>query len=97
MDLLAKRYASPFLILDDFIRLQQVCEFVVETLTMIAEERIRDQRWEYWLHRVFDMSFEEYLRLCDEPKHSKETINHKEIGSIISDSKMLVNGLSIEQ
>lgn len=92
MDLLSKRYASPFLIMDDFIRLQQFHEFVVEILNAIAEEKVHNARWEYYLHRVWDMSFEEYVRQCEQPKQGEQYMTNEEIGSVINDSKDLLKG-----
>lgn len=91
MDLLAQRYASPFLILDEFIRLRQLHEFIVSTLTRIADEKVHDARWQFWLHRVFDMTFEDYVRRCEEPAQEAQ-INYTQIGGIISDSKNLLDG-----
>lgn len=92
MDLLAQRYASPFLILDEFVRLKQLHEFIVETLTRIADEKVHSVRWDFWLHRVFDRSFEDYVRLCEEPEAEDKELDCAKIGSIISDSKTLLNG-----
>ena len=39
MDLLAKRYASPFLILDEFIRIGQFQEFINELAKTVSEEK----------------------------------------------------------
>lgn len=91
MDLLAQRYASPYLILDDFIRLRQLHEFIVSILTRIAEEKVHDVRWDFWLHRVFNMTFEDFVRKCEEPDRETE-INYTQIGGIISDSKTLLDG-----
>lgn len=92
MDLLAQRYASPFLILDEFVRLRQLHEFIVETLTRIADEKVHEKRWEFWLHRVIDMTFEDYVRLCEQPPEVEQQMNYAKIGSIINDSKTLLNG-----
>lgn len=91
MDLLAQRYASPYLILDDFIRLRQLHEFIVSILTRIADEKVQDVRWDFWLHRVYNMTFEDYVRKCEEPEKLNE-INYTEIGGILSDSKNLLDG-----
>lgn len=91
MDLLAQRYASPFLILDEFIRLNQLHEFLVQTLSRIADEKVHDARWQFWLHKVFNMTFEDYVRRCEEPEQETQ-INYAQIGGIISDSKELLNG-----
>lgn len=91
MDLLAQRYASPYLILDDFIRLRQLHEFIVSILTRIADEKVQDVRWDFWLHRVYNMTFEDYVRKCEEPEKLND-INYTEIGGILSDSKNLLDG-----
>lgn len=92
MDLLSQRYASPFLILDDFIRLQQLHEFVYEVLKKISEEKVHEARWQYYLHRVYDMSFEEYVRRCEQPQKADKGMTHEEIGTVISDSKKILEG-----
>lgn len=91
MDLLAQRYASPYSILDDFIRLRQLHEFIVEILTRIADERVHEVRWDFWLHKVFNMEFEDFVRKCEEPEMANR-IDYTEIGGIISNSKSLLDG-----
>ncbi len=93
MDLLSQRYASPFLILDEFIRLQQLHEFIVKTMKTIADEKVHEKRWQYYLHRVYDgMSFEEYVRRCEMPEQKSQGMSHEEIGTIINNSKRMVEG-----
>lgn len=92
MDLLSQRYASPYLILNDFIRLQQLHNFVIEIVTKIAEEKAHEARWQYYLHKVFDMSFEEYVRRCEQSQESESSMTHQEIGNVINESKLMLEG-----
>lgn len=92
MDLLAQRYASPFLILDEFIRLHQLYEFTLEVMKTMAEEKKHEVRWQYYLHKVFNMTFEDYVKACDSQKEKEQNMTHEEIGNIINDSKMLLDG-----
>lgn len=94
MDLLSQRYASPFLILDEFIRLQQFHEFIVEILTTIANEKIHDIRWDVWLHKVWDLSFDEFVRKCEQQQ--QKTMSHEQIGDVISESKKMLEGFTPE-
>jgi len=81
------------LILDEFIRLQQLHEFIVVTMKAIADEKVNEKRWQYYIHRVYgDMSFEEYVRRCEAPEQKKQGMSHEEIGTIINDSKRMVEG-----
>ena len=92
MDLLSKRYASPFLIMDEFIRLQQFHDFVYEILKTIAEEKVHNARWEFYLHRVWDMSFEEYVRRCEQPEQGGQYMTNEEIGNVVNDSRDMLKG-----
>ena len=83
MDLLAQRYASPFLILDEFIRIHQLYDFVADILKTIVDEMIHDSRWQFYLHKVYDMTFEEFLRRCEKPQHEGSEMSHEDIGNII--------------
>lgn len=56
MDLLFKRYASPFTLLDEAIRNRQLCEFV----KMLGTEVDNDQLWEFFLHKVSGQTFAEF-------------------------------------
>lgn len=94
MDLLAKRYASPFLILDEFIRLQQLHEFVVEIVTIIGEDDRYQKRWDFWVNRVYNMSFEDFIQACENPAPQAQEMTHQEIGNIINDSMKMLEGFN---
>lgn len=97
MDLLSQRYASPYLIMDDFIRLHQFHDFVVEVLTSIADEKLHETRWQYYLHRVWNMSYEEFVRKCEKPQQSKQYMSNEEIGSVIGESKKILEGFKMPE
>lgn len=56
MDLLFRRYASPFLLLDEVIKNNRLSEFVTEVMESENERRT----WELYLHRVFDKSYSDF-------------------------------------
>ena len=70
MDLLAKRYASPFLILDEIVSRGRLRDFVEELNKELDEERL----WEIWLHKVSVYSDN---RSFDEWKNAV-TVHHEE-------------------
>jgi hypothetical protein len=94
MDLLSQRYASPFLILDEFIRLHQLHDFTLEIFGIIAEEKTHEARWQYYLHKVFDISFEEFVRRCEQPQNQDSGMTHEEIGNVINQSKLMLEGFN---
>lgn len=73
MDLLFKRYASPFLLLDCYIEQSRLFDFIVEFLNIRNEE----MTWDVWLHKVYDKSFDEFRNSIDtmeQNNFSKEQI-----------------------
>lgn len=62
MDLIHKRYASPFPLLDSLIENRQFDEYVQFLLNKEAEDKNDRMLWEYYLHKVFDRSFDEFKK-----------------------------------
>lgn len=59
MDLLFKRYASPFALIDGYIGTGRFCAF----LHNFIHQKEEDDRWEYFLHKVWDKSYTEFCEL----------------------------------
>ena len=62
MDLLFKRYANPFLLLDEMIASSRMLEFVDKVIKIHNEEQENDTLWQFYLHKVFDKTYEAFLR-----------------------------------
>ena len=56
MDLLFKRYADPFTLMDGYIRTSRFCEFI----RGFIEQKKEDDRWEYFIHKVWGKSYDEF-------------------------------------
>ena len=84
MDLVFKRYSSPFLLLDNLIENGRFLEFIMELLDMHEEEQI----YELWLHKCFDKSYEEFKKGL---KKQETDVDDERIGSIINDSFEILN------
>ena len=56
MDLLFKRYADPFSLLDGYIQTSRFCDFLHE-FGKLKEE---DDRWEFFLHKVWNKNYKEF-------------------------------------
>lgn len=96
MDLLSQRYANPYLILDDFIRSGQLHDFSIEVMRMISKEKIHKSRWEFFLHKVWDMPFEEYVAACEDRKEpEKVTMQKEEAVQIIGSSNSLLEKFTL--
>lgn len=89
MDILSQRYGCPFFILDDFIRLNQLHDFVVEITNVINEEKKEQVQWEFYLHKVFDMTYTEYMSKINESE--PEEMSKEEMINIIYESKGIID------
>lgn len=65
MDLLFKRYADPFSLLNGYIQTSRFCEFI----NTFCKQKVEDDRWEFYLHKVWDKTFTEY---CEELQVSQD-------------------------
>ena len=77
-------------ILDKMIHAGRMTEFVQEILRLHNRELMDEARWDYWLHRVFDMSFEDYLAQIDGT--AEEVPSDESVKTTIKDSMGIING-----
>lgn len=92
MDLLFKRYASPFLLLDETIKTGRFSEFVTELVSIVNEETEKedeDTMWEYYLHRIFDKSFADFKK---EMMRSEQPENPVDFETTLQTSYDILNG-----
>lgn len=61
MDRLATRYADPIFLLDGYISTGRFCWF----LKQFADRKREDDRWEFFLHKVWDKSYREFCKELD--------------------------------
>lgn len=83
MDLLFKRYASPFILLDNLIATNSLTQFIIDMLDIVNEEKLL----EYFMHKVFDKSWNDFI---DEVK-PKETKKIDVGATLIKSKNMLKN------
>ena len=86
-DLLYNRYGNPLELLQQMLYTGQLCEFIDELGSIIWEEKAHKDRWEFWLHRVYDMDFNEYVQACERTVvHKPETIDKDRMTEIVKHS-----------
>lgn len=75
MDRLFKRYADPFSFMDGMIRTGRFTEFVESFWNAVCVEKDEETIWEYYLHREFTRSFDDFKK---ELKEINENLNMSE-------------------
>ena len=88
MDLLFKRYASPFLLLDSLILTNSLNNFISNFIDFVN----KDKEWEFFLHKIYDQTWDEF---SDSIKQSN---NHEpiDLGATRIKSKNILNNFTPE-
>ena len=92
MDLLFKRYASPFVLLDSFILTNSLNNFVSDFFDFVIEDRKEKTEWEFFLHKVYDKSWSEF-RSGIKQSDNQEPID---LGATLNKSKNILNNFTPE-
>ena len=77
-------------ILDKMIQTRRLAEFVREVLKIRNQEMLDEARWEFWLHRVFDMTFDQYIAKLD-GTGTDETIPDEVLEATVKDSMGIID------
>ena len=77
-------------ILDKMIHAGRFTEFVQEVLRIRNKEMVEQARWDYWLHRVFEISYKDYLAQVDGT--DEEVPSADAMKTTIQDSMGIITG-----
>lgn len=89
MDLLFKRYASPFSLLDGYIQTGRFCEFINE----FYRQKVESDRWEYYLHKVWDKSYTEFCETL-QVSQDLQTMSETAMETTIQESMNILGNFS---
>ena len=92
MDLLFKRYASPFILIDNLILIGSSSSFIDDLIDFINKEKKEQINWEFFLHKVFDKSWKEFSDEVSQPIDDKEI----DLGATVKKSKDMLNNFTPE-
>ena len=88
MDLLFKRYASPFVLLDNLLLTNSLDNFIVDLFDIINREREEQTQWEFFLHKIYDESWNDFCNRIKSEEQSKTV----DLGATLTkSSEMLIN------
>ena len=92
MDLLFKRYADPFSLMNGYIQTARFCEFI----NAVIKQKNEDDRWEYFLHKVWDKSFDEF---CEALQTSQDlhAMSDEEIETTVKNSMNILGNFNPEK
>lgn len=90
-----RRYASPMVLLDQMIRCKRLHEFVCEFVNIQNEELEEQTRWDFWLHKVFDQTFREFLDGVENAQSQAERPSDEELETTVRNSMEILNGFCL--
>ena len=89
--MLFQRYASPMIILDRMIQTGRFLEFVCEFIRLRNEELEDQTKWEFYLHKVFDMTYQDYLAQTGGTAESGDDMTPDALQSTVKESMGIIN------
>ena len=93
-DVLYQRYGDPTMLLDNMIRAGRLSEFVDEFITIKNEETKDKTLWEFFLHKVYDKTYSDYLKEVDGPSEP-ETADMEQIETTVKNSMNLLDSFDM--
>ena len=96
MDLLFKRYASPFLFMDGMIHAGRFDEFVIDFIKTVNLELEEKYDWEFFLHKVYDKSYKEFKEEIKTNQQNQE-MSQGNIEATIQHSMDIMKNFNPEQ
>ena len=92
MDLLFKRYADPFSLLDGYIRTARMCEFI----SAFVKRKQEEDRWEFYLHKVWDKSWSEFCETLQTAQDVQE-MSEDDIETTVKKSMAILGNFHPEE
>lgn len=96
MDSLFKRYANPFLFMDGMIQTGRFEFFVRSFWKEIHEEEDEKTLWDYYIHRVFDGSFNDFRKGIEDDKKNR-SMSEQTMETTIKQSMNILHNFSPEK
>ena len=92
MDLLFSRYASPFVLLDNLILTNSLSDFIDDMFKFINEEKEEKTQWEFFLNKVYDKTWKEFIDEINISNEQKEI----DLGATLKKSKNMLKNFTPE-
>ena len=92
MDLLFKRYADPFSLMDGYIQTVRFRDF----LHNVIKQQEEDDRWDYFIHKVWDKSYKDF---CDslQTAQNLQRMSEDDIEATVRKSMDILGNFNPEQ
>lgn len=93
MDQVSKRYSDPCFFMNGMIQTCRFEEFVSEFVKTVSQEKEDELDWEFFLHKVFEGSFQDFKESLKIDKENKD-MSMKDIEATVQDSLSILNNFN---
>lgn len=84
------------ILLEHMIRSGRLWEFVNELVNIRNNEMEDRTMWEFWLHKVFDMTYADFVaRAKNNGKQPEKTMAQEEIEATVMESQKILSGFCL--
>lgn len=92
MDMIFQRYACPYELMDGMIASCRFNEWISEIVNLHNDEEVEKAQWEFFLHKVFDMSYEQYKEDCKLNQQRQVADQEFDFEATFNNSKNMLEG-----
>ncbi len=93
MDQVSKRYSDPCFFMDGMIQTCRFCEFVEEFAITVSQEREEQLNWEFFLHKVFEGTYQEFKDDIETNKQN-QFMSKEKIETTVKNSMNILNNFN---
>lgn len=79
------------MVLDSFVCIGQLHDGVSDIVKRINEEEKEKYRWEFFLHKVYDKSYGDFLKGVENNTVESHRMTEDEVKNVVDDSASLLN------
>lgn len=94
-DMLYQRYSNPMALLQQMLDTGELPEFIDSVIGWHNDEKEENWLWEYWLHKVFEQPFDEFVRQSKPQDTSSQEIQESNLEATIKNSLDILNDFSV--
>ena len=92
MGLLFKKYADPFSLMNGYIQTSRMCEFI----NAFIEQKVEDDKWEIYIHKVWDKSYSEFCQAMPTSQGS-QGMSDEDIETTVKESMNILGNFNPEK
>lgn len=92
MDLLFKRYANPFILMDQYIKSRRLLKFIDDLIINYNEDEI----YRLWLHKVYNKNYVDFKKEIDDQIKAM-SFTKEQKNSVIENSKNILENFKPQE